>query len=194
MIRTYFIAALFIAGALLVPAVRAEDVEYFVKDGIQYKRVRQVTQRPVSETRYESHTYTTHQPRYTTDFQEVQRTYQVPVTEQQWVPGYQRRLNIFAPPVLSYRLMPVTRWETRVQTVRVPVTRTDYVPQQHVTQVPITSQRLAQEEHTHVIAIGPASNGTLTANRNDAIGGTKLDGDPPQSSTQWRGGLEPTRP
>ena len=188
MTRIYLVAISLVASALAAPASLAEDVEYFVKDGIQYKRVRQVTKRPVSETRYESHTYTTHEPRYTTDFQEVQRTYQVPVTEQQWVPGYQRTLNIFAPPVLSYRLMPVTRWETRVHTVRVPVTRTDYVPHQHVTQVPITSQRLAQEEHTHVIAVGPASNGTLTANRNDSIGGTKLDNDPPRSGTQWRGG------
>ncbi len=188
MIRTYCIAASLIVGALAIPAARADDVEYFVKDGIQYKRVRQVTQRPISEIRYESHTYTTQQPRYTTEFQEVQRTYQVPVTEQQWVPGYQRTLNIFAPPVLSYRLMPVTRWETRVETVRVPVTRTDYVSQQHVRQVPITTQRLAQEERTYTIAIGPASNGTLTANRSNAIGGTKLDNDPPRSGTQWRAG------
>ena len=72
-----------------------------------------MTQKPISETRYESRQYTTYHPRYTTDYHDSVRTYQVPVTEQQWVLGYQRTLNIFAPPVLSYRLVPVTRWETR---------------------------------------------------------------------------------
>ncbi len=190
--RTQWIAAALAITALTGGTLRADDVEYIHKDGIKYQRIRQVTQRPISETHYESQEYTKYNPRYTTEYQEVERTYQVPVTEQQWVPGYQRTLNIFAPPVLSYRLMPVTRWETRVHTVRVPVTRQDYVPEKVVRQVPITTQRLAQEEHTHLIPIGPSTDGTRMADRNAAIGGSQLDGDPPRQSSGgiWRNGAQ----
>ncbi len=162
---------------------------------MRYQVITQTTQRPISETQYVPHEYTTMREHYTTEMQESQRVYQVPVTEQQWVPGYQRTLNIFAPPVLSYRLMPVTRWETRSETVRIPVTKRNYVAEKQVQQVPVVNQRLATEVHTHRIAVGPATGNTpLMATRNDT-GGTKLDGDPPRDSgAVWRGGLEPTRP
>jgi hypothetical protein len=177
-------AATLLAGMLPTPAVRAQDVQHVDgADGIRYQVVTQTTQRLINETRYEPRT--TYQERQTTDFQEVQRTYQVPVTEQQWVPGYQRTLNIFAPPVLSYRLLPVTRWETRVETVRVPVTRRDYVPLTQ--QVPVVTQRLAPEKVVRHIPIGTVNDGTLTANRNDSAGGQQLQSDPPRDNV-WNGG------
>ncbi len=191
MIHRKLIVASLALGALVTASLRADEVEYFDQNGVRYQKIRQVTQKPISETRYESRQYTTYQPRYTTDLQESVRTYQVPVTEQQWVPGYQRTLNIFAPPVLSYRLVPVTRWETRTETVRVPITRQDYVAQQRVEQIPITTQRLAQETHEHVIPIGPSGSGApLVANSNSASGGTRLDNSQPASSNNegvWNG-------
>ncbi|MGD9724557.1 MAG: hypothetical protein AB7O59_24955 [Pirellulales bacterium] len=191
MTRTHWLAATLLAGMLATPAAHAQDVQYVDgADGIRYQVITQTTQRPINETRYEPRT--TYQERHTTDFQEVQRTYQVPVTEQQWVPGYQRTLNIFAPPVLSYRLLPVTRWETRVETVRVPVTRRDYIPQTQ--QVPVVTQRMAPEKVVRHIPVGTVGDGTLTANRNDAAGGQQLESDPPREGAVWRGGLEPTRP
>jgi hypothetical protein len=176
--------------------LRADEVRYVEKDGIKYQEIIQTSQRPISETRYEQREYTTYTPRYTTDMQESVRTYQVPVTEQQWVPGYQRTWNVFAPPVLSYRLLPVTRWETRTETVRVPITRRDYIPEKRVQQVPITTQRLAQEDHIHRIPVGPATGSApLMATRDDSAGGTKLEGDPPkEGGSLWKGGLEPSRP
>lgn len=190
MIHTKLIAASLACGVLLASSLCADEVEYFDQNGIRYQKIRQVTQKPISETRYESRQYTTYQPRYTTDYHDSVRTYQVPVTEQQWVPGYQRTLNIFAPPVLSYRLVPVTRWETRTETVRVPVTRQDYVAQQRVEQIPITTQRLAQETHEHVIAIGPSGNGApLVANSNSAMGGTSTPA-PSSGDNVWKGGLD----
>src|SRR5690606_21904753 len=107
------------------------------ENGIKYRETTQVMQRPITETKYQPHETSTVSPRYTTDMQETVRTYQVPVTEQQWVPGLQRTWNVFAPPVLSYRLMPVTRWETRTETVRVPVTKVEYVPGKQVQHVPV---------------------------------------------------------
>lgn len=194
MIHTRMIVASLALGAILSATLRADEVEYFEQNGVRYQKIRQVTQKPISETRYEARQYTTYHPRYTTDMQESVRTYQVPVTEQQWVPGYQRTLNIFAPPVLSYRLVPVTRWETRSETVRVPITRQDYVAQQRVEQVPITTQRLVQDTHEHVIAIGPSASGApLVANSNSAMGGSRLDNSQPAPSNNdnvWKGGLD----
>lgn len=198
MIRKQLLAAALACGALAASAARGDDVRHEEKDGIKYQVTTQVVQRPVSETRYEQREYTAYRERYTTDMQDSQRTYQVPVTEQQWVPGYQRGWNVFAPPVLTYRLMPVTRWETRSETVRIPVTRKEYIPEKQVQQVPIVTQRLAQEEHVHRVPIGTVGgNAPLVATRNDTLGGTRLDNDPPRDSSStsgWRGGLDPSRP
>lgn len=143
-------------GTLLGPALRADDVKYEDKDGIRYQVTTQVVQRPINHTTYEPQTTTTYREHYTTDMQEVQRTYQVPVTQQQWVPGYQKTWNPFAPPVLSYRLMPVTKWETRTETVRVPSTRRELHPETLTQHVPVTKTHLAQEEHVHRVAVGVA--------------------------------------
>jgi hypothetical protein len=183
--------ALLVAGASIASAVRADEVRYVDgEDGVRYQEITRVTQRPVSEKQRE---YTTYRERLTTDLQESQRTYQVPVTEHQWVPGYQRTLNIFAPPVLTYRLMPVTRWETRSETVRVPITRRDYVPEKQVQQIPIVSQRLAEERHTSRIPVGTVGGSTpLMATRDSASGGTRLE--EPQDGLKWKGGLDSARP
>jgi len=188
--RTQLLAASFIVGALAVPASAADDVKTYEKDGVRYQEVRRVVQRPITETHYEPRQVTRYNERYTTDMQQVQRTYQTPVTQQQWVPGYQRTWNLFAPPVLSYRLMPVTRWETRTETVRVPVTKRDVVPEQVTQQVPVTSQRIVQDEHVSTYALGtvPATGGTSSdgtsavANRTDAGRASPSD-DQPQTDS-----------
>lgn len=196
MVRTLSIAALAVAS--LIPlAARADEIRYIEKDGVKYQEIVRSVQRPINETRYEPREYTAYNERYTTDLQESQRTYVVPVTQQQWVPGYQRTWNIFAPPVLSYRLLPVTRMETRTETVRIPVTRRELIPTKQVQHVPVTTQRLAVEEHVSRIPVGVASDGSapLVATRNDTLGGTKLESDPPKTGTSdYRGGLETRRP
>jgi hypothetical protein len=189
--RAKWIAATLAIGGLALASARADEVTYFEKDGIRYQKIRQVNQRPITELRYEQRESTAYRERYTTDMQETQRTYQVPVTEQQWVPGYQRTWNLLAPPVLSYRLMPVTRWETRTDTVRVPITRRDVIPEKQVQQVPVYNTRYAEEETVRHVAIGTVGNGTPSVARSDAPSSTKLENDPPrEGSTDWRSGLE----
>jgi len=160
MIQTRRFAAAVLLGAIVAPALRADDVSYVEENGVKYQVTRQVVQRQIPETRYEQREYTTHSERYTTDMQEVQRTYLAPITEQQWVPGYQRTWNVFAPPVLSYRLMPVTRWENRTETVRIPSTRRELIPQRITQQVPVTTTRLAQETHEHRVPVGVSTSGS----------------------------------
>jgi len=196
MVRTLTIAALAVFS-LAQLAARADEVRYIEKDGVKYQEIVRSVQRPINETRYEPREYTAYNERFTTDLQESQRTYVVPVTQQQWVPGYQRTWNVFAPPVLSYRLLPVTRMETRTETVRIPVTRRELIPTKQVQHVPVTTQRLAVEEHVSRIPVGMAGSGSapLVATRNDTLGGTKLESDPPKTGTSdYRGGLETRRP
>jgi hypothetical protein len=171
-------------AALAAPTLLAQEVRTFEDNGIRYQETTQVIQRLIPETRYEQRENTVYRQRFTTEMQESVRTYQVPVTEQQWVPGYQRTWNILKPPVLSYRLMPVTRWETRTETVRIPITKREYIPERQVQQVPITNTRLAEERIVRRVPIGSVNNGTpIVANRTDSIGGTNLDGDPPSESS-----------
>jgi hypothetical protein len=178
----------FVASGLVVLAAasvaRAQNnVEYRTENGIRYQYITETTQRPISETRYEPREQTVYRERYTTNVQDSVRTYQVPVTEQQWVPGYQRTWNIFAPPVLSYRLMPVTRWETRTETVKIPITKREYVAEKQVQHVPVTNTRIAEEQVVRRVAIGmdgPTAGGAQNvAQQNDAFGGTGLDDNPP---------------
>lgn len=181
-----WIPAILLVG-LLVPALNADEVDIIEKDGIRYQRIRQVTQRPITDVRYEPRESTYYSERYTTDVHDSHRTVQVPVTEHQWVPGFQRSLNPFAPPTFSYRLMPVTRWETRVETVRTPVTRREVVPVKQTVQVPVYDTRYAQEETVRHVAIGHSNGSSSDVARSEA-GGTRLDGDPPrESASDWRG-------
>ena len=113
----------------------------------------------IHETRYEPRQTTNYRDHYTTEMQEQTRTYQVPVTQQEWVPGYQRTLNPFAPPVLSYRLQAVTRLQTRTEIVRVPVTRRDVLPETVTQHVPVTTQHLVQDVHEHRVAVGVVPGG-----------------------------------
>ncbi len=141
----------------------AQNVQVVEENGIQYRVTTQVTQRAIPETKWVPSETTQVSPRYTTEMQDSVRTYQVPITEQQWVPGWQRTWNVFAPPVLSYRLMPVTRWETRTETIRVPVTKVDYVPYKQVQHIPVTNTRIAEERIVRREAIGIAGSAGGTA-------------------------------
>ena len=191
MIRASSTVVALICGAVLAATLGAQEPRVFEENGIRYQETTQVIQRLLPETRYEQRENTVYREKYSTDMQESVRTYQVPITEQQWVPGYQRTWNIFAPPVLSYRLLPVTRWETRSETVRVPVTKREYIPEKQVQQVPITNTRLAEERIVRRVPIGTVAGGTAVArNEPTALGtsdtSTGLDPEPAGNSPWGR--------
>lgn len=169
------------------PMVSGDEVRYEDRDGVHQQVTTRMVPRTVSETRYEQHETTVLRERYATDMHEVQRTVQVPITEQHWVPGVQRSLNPFAQPVMTYRLMPVTRWETRLETVRVPVTRREVVPEKQTQHIPVTTQRIVHDQHESRVTVGPSSaSGTSTIANNSSVGGsvggTRLEGDPPRDN------------
>ena len=104
--------------------------------------------------------YTYNRQRYTTELQEVQRTYQVPITEYQWKAETHRSWNPFEAPYVAYRLVPQTRWETRSETVKIPVAKVEVVPEKITRQEPVTTHRIAQEKVITRVAIGPSASHT----------------------------------
>jgi hypothetical protein len=187
MIRAHaLVVAAWVAVAVASTAAAQNNVEYRTENGIRYQYTTETTQRPISETRYEPREQTVMRERFTTNMQDSVRTYQVPITEQQWVLGYSRTWNIFAPPVPSYRLMPVTRWETRSETVRIPITKRELVAEKQVQHVPVVDTKIAHEQVVRRVAIGMegsgAAGGTPSVARNnvnDSFGGTRLESNPP---------------
>ncbi|HTU25224.1 MAG TPA: hypothetical protein VMF30_07495, partial [Pirellulales bacterium] len=71
----------------------ADDVKYLDENGITYRETTQVTQRPLAHTTMQPRDYTYYRQRQTTELQEVQRTYQVPITEYQWKAETHRSWN-----------------------------------------------------------------------------------------------------
>jgi hypothetical protein len=123
----------------------------------------------------------------------------VPITEYQWQPRWEYGWNVFAPPSLVYRQVPVTRWETRKETVRVPVTRRELIPEKQVENVPVTRQKFAEREIITRVEVSPgtpaiAGKSTdpfapadLSVARREPIGtGSKLESDPPRQSSAWK--------
>src|SRR6266404_5604036 len=92
---------------------RADDVQYFEKDGVTYRETKHTIHRPVAEMHYEDRQQTVYAEQLQTQLLPSQRTSLIPITE--WVnePYWVNRYNPFAQPYLAYRTVPRIRWETR---------------------------------------------------------------------------------
>ena len=207
----------FLIGVLLLVASRAmaQDVRFYEDNGITYRETTQTVKRPIPHTEMQPQNVTYYRERYTTDLQEVTRTYQVPVTQYQYEPHVEGRWNPFVQPTLSYRMVPRTHWETKTEVVKIPVSRRDVVPETVTHQVPVTTHKIAEDKVVSRVAIGTTSAtsaGTLAANPSstnnsgattfnastslgtqsgsgDSIGGvSKLDPNQPKQNPDWRAG------
>jgi len=164
--------------ALTAPAAASAEettdnanVRVYEKDGVTYRETTQVVPQQFSDMRYEARETTVYREKVTTELRQVQRAYQVPVTEHQWVPYLERSWNPFTPPVMTYRLVPQTRMETRTETVRVPVTNRQTVAEKVTTQVPVITNRTVNNTYIQRVAISakpssdPFASTTATARR-----------------------------
>jgi hypothetical protein len=163
-------------GVLLVlaaPAVcRAQDVRYYDQNGVTIRETRQVVQHPVVETRMETRQQTVYLDQCKTQMQTVQRTYQTPVTEYYWEAYWANRWNPFEQPYIAYRYVPRVRWELHTETVQMPVTTHEAVPQTQTVQVPVTTQRFVDEELISRMPVNgkpadPFAQGTTSVARRD---------------------------
>jgi hypothetical protein len=151
---------LLISGLLLTLAPQrawADDVRYYADNGITYRETTQVVKRAIPHTEMQQRDVTYYRERVTTDLQEVTRTYQVPVTQYQYEPYLEGRWNPFVQPNMTYRMVPRTRWETKSETVKIPVARREVVPEKLTQQVPVTTHKIAEDRVVTRVAVGTTS-------------------------------------
>lgn len=182
--------------ALGVAAYGQETTYEDGPNGVKFKVTRQVVERSIPVTEYQTREQKFYRPQVTTEYQTFEQNYAVPITEYRWVARQRGWWNPFAQPYWTYELQPVTRWETRPAKVQVPVARTDWVEETRTTQVPVTTYRTAAAEYiSKEPVLAPQSptapsttSATSLANRPESsgFGGQSMDkGDPPREPSRW---------
>ncbi len=185
---------------------RADDVRYYEDKGITYRETTHTVQRPILETHYVDQQQTVYTQQPITQVQTLQRTVQTPVVEYVTEPYLANRWNPFATPYQAYHTVLRVRWVARVEQVQTPVVQYNAVPQTQTVKVPVTTQRMAEEQQISRVAVAsrPATSGATGsdpfAQNNTAVasrpvspapftagaGSTPLDSDPPRGPTAWR--------
>ncbi len=183
-------------AAALVATVNlpADDVREYDQNGLRYRETTRIVQRPVYETTWKEETREVYRPTFTTEQQPTARTVYVPITEYKSQPVMRGRWNPFIEPYYEYRLVPVTRWEVKQETVNVPVVRQSNTPEKQTVKVPVTTLRYENEEFIRREIVGralgtPASGGSAAnmaareTRSTRGYGSKSLAGDPPRHST-----------
>lgn len=148
-VKRPFIAAVIMA-AFAVPAGADETRTVTDANGQTWREVHRTIQQPVTETQCLERQRVVYQETCDVQMCDTVRTYTVPVTEYRWESYWKGRYNPFVQPYLAQRLVPYTRWETRTEAVKVPVTRRQVLPVTQTVKVPYTTQRV--ENHDVVVS------------------------------------------
>ncbi|MGH7193165.1 MAG: hypothetical protein ACREJM_06465 [Candidatus Saccharimonadales bacterium] len=171
--RRLFLAAAWVATSLS-PAF-ADDVKTVTDaNGQTWREVHRTIQQPVTETQCLERQRLVYQETCDVQMCDTVRTYTVPVTEYRWESYWKGRYNPFVQPYLAQRLVPYTHWETRTETVKVPLTRRQVLPVTQTIKVPYTTQRV--ENHDVVVSrqlIGPSPTALAASPPTPAIGGVQ---------------------
>jgi hypothetical protein len=185
----------------LATTISGDEVREYDQNGLRYRETKRIVPRPVYDTEWVEQTREVHKPTFSTESQPTTRTVYVPITEYRTQPVLQGRWNPFIEPYYEYRLVPVTRWEVKQETVNIPIVRQQNVAEKQTVKVPVTKLRYENEEFirreivgraTGQPAIGPAASSPAastaarenrTTRMDGSIGGKSLQGDPPRYST-----------
>lgn len=196
-------AALALVCGLSAGAAIGQEVKMVTRDGVQYQETRRVSQRQVPVTVMQDRQQTVYTQQLTTNTLNHQQLYCVPNTSYQWDTRLRGRWNPFVTPYWTYNLKPVTTWSTQVANVQIPVNQVAWVPQTKTVQTPVTAYRTVEEETVTRVAMnasptpttglasarplssrpvgGPTA--TIAARPGTALGGVKLQNDPPRQAT-----------
>lgn len=177
-----------LAAVASAATVQAQATSSMVtENGVTYRETRQVVQKSIPVTEYQTREQKVYRPQVSTQYQSYQQTYYTPVTQYQYVPRLRGQWNPFMPPYWTHELHPTTHWEARPATVQVPVARTDWVEETRTSQVPVTTYRTVPEEYTSRVAVSVAPGGvdTNVASRPVQIGGQQLTKDPPAQPSPY---------
>ena len=146
-----------LVGCLAATSLAADNVRYYQQNGVTYRETRTVVKQPVNVVQYRDLQQTFHRDRYTTEMRDVVRNRYVPVTRYAWQPRWHGQWNILQGPQLAYHLVPYTNWELQQQTIRVPTTRRQVVPETRTVRVPQTNVRYEDRVQVTRVPVGPAA-------------------------------------
>jgi hypothetical protein len=162
--RVRIVAVALLSSLASLSGAWADDVTYFEKDGVTYRETRRKVTRPVTELQYQDRPQTVLRDQVNYGTQNMIRTYQVPVTEYQPVTRMVGRWNPFIrQPYYEQRQVPVTRWETRSDTVQVPVSTRQTVADTVTAKVPVYSTRVVEDEIISRVAVGTRPNTSVAS-------------------------------
>ncbi len=183
--RIFSVAAL---AALFAcpPLAGAQDVRYYQdpNTGHTYRQTTSTVQRQMPVTQLQASTRNVLRGQWRTDTQDVVRTYSVPVTEYRVESYWKGRYNPFVQPTLAQRTVPTTRWETRTEVVKVPVTRYETVPTTETVHVPVTTWHTVQDQivHHQVVTPGTVNTAVVATSNGSSVGGVARLDNPPSLS------------
>lgn len=190
---TFLTVALTTLGAA---ASHAQDVRYTTgENGTTYRETRQVTRHLVADVVHQDVPRTVYREQASVQLQDINRVYAVPVTEYRRESYWRGRWNPFVQPYLAERIVPYTRWETRAETVKLPVTTRQLVAETQIDKVPVVTHRYVDGEVVSRVPVGGGASNLVAApsaggvSSGTVVGGVaRLDNDPPRQGTNssWR--------
>lgn len=151
-----------LAVALVAPLVfcvsaKADETRDYEENGVTYRETRRVVNEPVTDIQcVEQQRTVGFREQLNVQMCDQTRSYIVPVTEYRVESYWRGRFNPFVQPYLAQRLVPYTRYETRVETVKTPVATRQLLPITSTVKVPVTTQRVVQREIISRVAISGA--------------------------------------
>lgn len=152
--------ALITAGiSFTVPnlAAEAQVPGSYVTDpatGIVYRPETRTIETPVVDTQIKKEERVLYRPKTVTDVRNEARTTYAPVVEHQWEPRLHGRWNPFTQPTVAYHHVPVTRWEARNEVIPRTTTRTEWVAEKQVIEIPTRTVRIERSSKTDYVAVG----------------------------------------
>lgn len=163
-------------------------------DGVTYQETRTVTQRLIPTTEMQTRHEQVYTPQVATTYQHYQQNNLTPVTEYRWVSRRKGVYNPFVRPYWAHQLEPVTRWENRAATVKVPITTTNWIAGTRTVQTPVVTYKSVPEETVTKVALSASpsaapmsQSATAFASRppTSPIGGQQMHSDPPRTAIGW---------
>ena len=166
-------------------SARADETRDYEENGVTYRETRRTVSEPVTEIQCVDQQRTVgFREQVDVQMCDQTRTYFVPVTEYRLEAHWRGRFNPFVQPYLAQRIVPYTRYETRVETFKTPVATRQLLPITSTVKVPVTTQRVVQREIVSRVAISgtptravpspssdPFASSTAVASRPVSVGG-----------------------
>ena len=132
---------------------KSDETRTVTVNGVPYRETYRAVRRPVTGVQWDQKEVTRYVEQHTTEMRQMQRPVYVPHVRYEWQARVRDRWNPFVQPSVAYELVPRTHWETRLETVKVPVVRRELVPEKRLVDVP--RRTLGFEEQQELVSRVP---------------------------------------